>query len=168
MDHWFKYIFGEKMKLIDFEEGRISVTFSEGSVKVTCAETPHLIKWFKSDQFIGQMDLAAHTWGAYPIGEEIDDWVIEIWSQDGFELLFKHYHLLHGSNVLIIPKLSGRVGKYPIDKLITYAKRIQERGAKTWVFFEGSHYFDLESHNLHPLRMNQEEIDFQFIIETDL
>ena len=55
------------------EDKNASLTFSEGMMKVTMMDSELNVKWFRDQDFVGEMLLGPNTWGGFPHNNELAD-----------------------------------------------------------------------------------------------
>ena len=157
------------MKVQDFSKVKSHVTFSKSVVRIFVESGSYLVKLFKNEEFINESQLNDLEWFAFPNQNELCDWVVEFWDTSGENLIHKHFHLVHGSNVLFVPSPKESKSQM-ISRVIHECKESIRLGATPWIFFESAHeYRDLfkkEGINLFKIGGNT-RMNFPFIIEKE-
>lgn len=146
------------MVATDSPEGSYAnVSIANGAIKVYVGAGDYLVKWFRdTSDLIGEMRLKNGFWGAFPNEEEVIDWKIEFWNPEGENLVFNHYQLIHGSDVLLNVSFDNSDGKINLSTLFEYADLLKSKGVnRVYCFMEESYKYDLESGGVIPLRFNQ-------------
>lgn len=155
------------MKIENFEVLPAHVTFSNGIVRVFLERGECTARFFKSDSLVGEIDLGRLEWGAFPNNQILDDWKIEFVDKTTKEIISIHYHLVHSSNILFVPKPNSTLTEM-VNSVIEDCKNAQLKGGITWVFFVGCYRFRglLESENIKVFELGKDkEIEFPFIFE---
>jgi len=155
------------MKIKDYKKIKAHVTFSKGVVRVFVEEGNYLVKFFRGEEFIGESEIGSLGWTSFTNDNKLMDWKIEFWSPEGGSIKSIHHHLLHGSDVLIVPHPKN-TNQSMVEKVIEQCREAQAGGARCWVFFEGSYRFKdvLENEQIKILKFGQSRrIKFPFIIE---
>jgi len=158
------------MKIANYEDIKGHVTFAEGKVRVFVESGSYRVKFYKEDNLQGEMMLGSNEWGAYTNNNELLDWRIEFWDERGNNLLAVHHHLVHGSNVLLLPSTGGDI-MLLVDYVLEKSEHIRLKGGIPWVFFEDSQEFTemIEEKGIKILRIGDNlKSPFQFIIEEDI
>lgn len=140
-----------KKKEFPFSEIQANITFHSGSLKVFMAKGSYLVKWFKDEEFIGEMSISTGYWGSFPHGNEIKDWIIEFWKDD--EVVHRHFYSVNRANVLLLPKKTGLNHQEFKIKILNIANEIKEMGGNVWIYFDGSHEFNFSEFGITPLKL---------------
>ena len=157
------------MRIEDYHKIPAHVTSSKGVVRVFLEKGNFLVRFYCGDNFIGDIHLTDLTWAAFKNDNILEDWKIEFLDFEKGELKYIHYHLIHGSNILFIPK-PLTTNQLMIKELSEEIIDIKNRGGIPWVFFDGCYRFKKELEeigvNFFRLGENQSE-EFPFIIEKE-
>ena len=155
------------MRISEYHRIPAHVTFSKGVVRVFLEKGNFLVKFYRGDNFIGDIHLTDLTWAAFKNDNILEDWKIEFLDFEKGELKYIHYHLIHGSNILFIPE-PLTTNQSMLKKLIEEIVDIKNRGGIPWVFFDGCYRFkkELEAIGVNFLRLGENKTtEFPFIIE---
>jgi len=153
------------MRIENFNLVPAHVAFSKGNVRVFLEGGSFLVKYFRGETYVGEIYLGKSEWGTFPHNDQLADWRIEFW--DEYQLVYVHHHLVHGSNVLFIPKPKSNI-KTMVEALIEDSRKAQEMGAITWAFFYGCHRLRdlLASENIRTFEFGKDQYEeFPYIIE---
>jgi len=154
------------MRIEDFNILPAHVSFSHGNVRVFLEGGNYLVKFFRGENiYVGEIYLGKLEWGAFPHNNQPEDWRIEFWDESN--LICVHYHLVHGSNVLFIPKPKSHIQPM-VEGVIEECKKVQEMGGIAWTFFEGCYRFSdlLDKENIKTFEFGKDLYEeFPYIIE---
>ena len=139
-----------------------NISFTTNAKVSVRGEHSYTVKWFRDNEFIGDMNLGGGNWGAFP--NEIGNWVIEFWQED---ICVQSIDFnLEGKNILILPIFAfNKIGKSTnISILQKYVDKIEETyKCNVYICFQRSENFDID---LKVLKMN-DDLDFNIIIEKE-
>jgi hypothetical protein len=154
------------MRIEDFNVLPAHVSFSRGNVRVFLEDGNYLVKFFRGENiYVGEIHLDKLEWGAFPHNDQLEDWRIEFWDES--YLVYVHYHLIHGSNILFIPQPKSHIQPM-VEGLIEECKKVQEMGGIAWTFFEGCYRFRdlLDKENIKTFEFGKDLYEeFPYIIE---
>lgn len=148
-----------KLNLQNNSHANISFT---NLVKVSIrGEHGYLVKWYRDENFIGQMELNGGTWGGFE--NEIGNWRLEFWQ--GENLVNSTTYNIENENILFIYNFNTEKGKLPnINSMITYISELQDKyNFIPYVYFKGSEKYDLP---FNTLKLN-DFTDFIIIVEKN-
>jgi hypothetical protein len=149
------------MKLNIQDNSHANVSFTN-LVKVSIrGEHGYLVKWYRDENFIGQMELNGGTWGGFE--NEIGNWRLEFWQ--GENLVNSTTYNIENENILFIYNFNTEKGKLPnINSMITYISELRDKyNFIPYVYFKGSEKYDLP---FNTLKLN-DFADFIIIVEKN-
>jgi len=149
------------MKLNIQDNSHANVSFTN-LVKVSIrGEHGYLVKWYRDENFIGQMELNGGTWGGFE--NEIGNWRLEFWQ--GENLVNSTTYNIENENILFIYNFNTEKGKLPnINSMITYISELRDKyNFIPYVYFKGSEKYDL---SFNTLKLN-DFADFIIIVEKN-
>jgi hypothetical protein len=157
------------MRIDDFDSVPAHVTSSNGTLRVFLEEGNFLVKIYKDSDLVWEDHISDLQWTSFGNNNELIDWRIEFWDDILGKMISIHYHLVHGSNVLIVPVIKDSSDNV-IESIIDECNRVKSLGGIPWTFFEGCYKFrDLllkEGINLFSIGESTESI-FPYIIEKE-
>lgn len=140
---------------------KVNITFND-MVKVSVrGDQNYLVKWFRDNEFFGEMFLNCGTWGGYPM-TDVANWRIEFWQEN---LLVNTYNnFLVNQEILIIYDNDGNDFAEFVKKIKDYSYEIADKfGCTVYVFFKGSELCDFSEGLVKPLRLNDRIENFKII-----
>jgi len=149
------------MKLNIQDNSHANVSFTN-LVKVSIrGEHGYLVKWYRDENFIGQMELNGGTWGGFE--NEIGNWRLEFWQ--GENLVNSTTYNIENKNILFIYNFNTEKGKLPnINSMITYISELRDKyNFIPYVYFKGSEKYNLP---FNTLKLN-DFADFIIIVEKN-
>ena len=160
-----------RVKLIESDYADVSFA-NEAKVSIKGKGTYH-VKWYKKldkdYSIVGDMSLQAGTWGAFPLGDNVHRWKIDIHDMND-KLVASFDNDLTKKSVIIVAKSKpSKVGKgLNFDKIKKYCTEIvEEFNCDLKVYFKESYKFDFSDLNFSPLRLNDIIPDMYYGIEKE-
>ena len=157
------------MKIQDFNIVPAHVTYSNSVVRVFLEQGNFNVKFFRDSTIVWEEEIKSLEWTAFGNQNELEDWKIEFWDPNDNKMVAVHYHLVHGSNILIVPTPKTTTQNM-VSNLINECNRIKSIGGIPWTFFNGCYKFrDLLLEEEIGILMLGEETEsvFPFIIEKE-
>ena len=148
------------MKVQLLKNSHANITFNTNAKVTIRGEQSYLVKWYRDEEYIGEMEIGSGNWGAFP--NEIGNWLIEFYQTNNLikSINFNLYH----KNILILPIFNtNKVGKnIDLNPLQKYIEHIEEKyKCNAYICFKHSERFDT---GLKTIKMN-DNLDFSIIIE---
>lgn len=158
------------MRISEYHKIPAHVRFSKGVVRVFLESGNFLVKFYRGDSFIYDVNLTDLTWASFGNGNILEDWKIEFLDPENGEIMHIHYHLIHGSNILFLPEplTDLTTNQLMVKELSKEIIDIKNRGGIPWVFFDGCYGFkkELEGIGVNFLRLGENKsVEFPFIVE---
>lgn len=149
------------MKVNLQNNSHVNISFTN-LVKVSVrGEHSYLVKWYRDDNFIGQMELHGGTWGGFE--NELGNWILEFWQGDS--LINSIDFNLTNKNILFIYTFNTEKGKLPdINSMIEYITELKNKyNFIPYVYFKGSEKYNIP---FNTLKLN-DSVDFDLILEKN-
>lgn len=158
------------MRISEYHKIPAHVTFSKGVVRVFLESGNFLVKFYRGNSFVDDINLTDLTWASFGNGNILEDWKIEFLDTEKGEVKYIHYHLIHGSNILFLPEplTDLTTNQLMVKELSKEIIDIKNRGGIPWVFFDGCYRFkkELEGIGVNFLRLGENKsVEFPFIVE---